>query len=145
MIAKNEALRLTVYDDANGKHVVPGYLMVGHPTIGYGRALDVNGISEVEANYLLSADIAMAQMDLRFIFGVPLWTSFGEPRQAALTDMRFTLGPGGFRRFPAMIAAATLGNWEAAADDALDSIWAKNEATERAEYDAQLLRTGTWA
>lgn len=58
MLRAEEGLRLTVYDDATGKPIKPGTLVKGHPTIGIGRALDVNGITEAEAEYLKANDVA---------------------------------------------------------------------------------------
>ena len=46
MLIKNEGLVLQVYDDS-----------LGYKTIGVGRCLDKNGISEDEAMYLLENDI----------------------------------------------------------------------------------------
>ena len=45
----DEGVRLRVYDDATGEPLHPGMTLKGHPSIGYGRALDVNGISLKES------------------------------------------------------------------------------------------------
>jgi GH24 family phage-related lysozyme (muramidase) len=56
MLEREEGLRTLVYDDATGKPIGPGSVVQGHPTIGIGRALDVNGITAVEADFLLEND-----------------------------------------------------------------------------------------
>jgi lysozyme len=57
-LCNDEKLRLVVYDDATGKPLRKGMTLEGHPTIGYGRALDVNGISVRMANAMLDEDMA---------------------------------------------------------------------------------------
>ena len=41
-LTDEEALRFVVYDDATGRPIVPGTHVIGHPSIGIGRALDVH-------------------------------------------------------------------------------------------------------
>ena len=41
--------RPVLYDDATGAAIVPGYRLVGHPTAGYGFALDVSPLTEAES------------------------------------------------------------------------------------------------
>ena len=142
LITHHEGARLHVYDDATGHAIGPGYTLVGHPTVGSGRALDTHGISEQERQAMLQADLADADGDVTSIFGGIL-KSAGDARTAALIDMRFELGGAGFREFKTMIAAILTWDWNAAAAAALDSLWAK-QVPDRAQEDAEMIRSGNW-
>lgn len=142
LIKKNEDLRLKVYDDATGMSVEPGYVMRGHPTIGYGRALDVNGVTPGEAETMLLSEIPARTADLRTIFS-DKWALFGTARQAVLIDMHYTLGPLGFREFHQMATALHNLDWEKAAAAMENSLWAR-EAVERVKYSAEIIRTGVF-
>ncbi len=143
-ISQNEALRLFVYDDKTGLAVVPGYTLVGHPTIGYGRALDTHGILPAEAVILRDNNKRDAEVDLQVIFGQARWAGFGLPRQGALTDIRFQLGGAGFRAFHKMITAACNGAWETVAAELLDSKLAREDAPNRSKANAGVLKSGEW-
>lgn len=112
-------------------------------TIGYGRNIDKEhgggGISEDEASFMLRNDLGDAELDLRKIF--EKWADFGIVRQSALVNMRFQLGPGGFRSFKRMIWQIRHGNWQLAAREAMDSLWA-SQTPERAWRIAEELRSG---
>ncbi len=140
LIKRHEELRLEVYDDANGNKIKPGVTVVGHPTIGYGRALDVDGISVVEADLLLSHGINTALDNCTKIYGLA-FNSFSINRRAALIDMCYNLGENGLREFVNMNAAIMKGDWIEAARQALLSKWAR-QVGERASNDADLLRMG---
>src|SRR5271157_1710327 len=127
LIQKHEGLRLTVYTDTRG-----------HPTIGYGRALDVKGISQSEALFLLHNDITLVRSQLS---SFPWFARLDGTRQAALIDMAYNLGFGGFGKFQNMLDALMKGDYDAAADAMLDSEWAR-QVPNRANEDADLIRKG---
>lgn len=145
LIEAHEGTRPFVYDDATGQQIVPGYTVIGHPTIGTGRALDTHGIDGEEAAALLKTDISYAEHALVGLLGWPQasMSSLGEPRHAALVDMAFELGAAGLAKFTHMIAAVKAGDWETAAAEALASEWAA-QVPARAKMDAEILRTGEW-
>lgn len=128
LITRHEGYRRTPY------HCTAGKL-----TIGVGRNLDDVGIDQEEARYLLDRDIGRALDDL---------SSFGwfhvldTVRQRALIDMRFQLGPAGFRTFGRMIAALARQDYATAATEALDSKWARFDTPARAQTIAAMLRSG---
>lgn len=142
LITKHEDEVLYCYDDANDARVVPGYTMVGHPTIGRGRCLDTNGISRDESLYLLQTELVARTADLKTIF-TTWWDGFGGPRQAVLLDMHYALGPSGFRGFHQFITAVMNGEWAAAKAAMLDSHWCK-EAPDRVAEDADILFNGVF-
>jgi lysozyme len=140
-LKNDERLRLVVYDDATGKPITPGTKVIGHPTIGWGRALDVRGISRDEAQYLFNNDRDEVKIELTK--RIPWMTQLNEPRQAVLYNMAFNMGVGGVMEFPKMLAAAKAGDFMAAAREMIDSLWSKQVGT-RATRLAQQMINGDW-
>lgn len=124
-----------------GKKLMAYTCSAGFLTIGYGRNLDANGISEAEADMLLSNDITRAIRELTALFQEQGFASFSEMRQIALIDMVFNLGISRFKRFNKMIAAIKAGDWAFAAKEALESKWAMQVGA-RAVEDAKMLKEG---
>lgn len=115
----------------------------GDLTIGYGRNISENGpgISETEARILLGHDLAECDVDMGRLFTWDFWTTLDMVRRNALTNMRYQLGPAGFRGFRNMIAAIKHKQWGLAAQHALDSRWAV-QTPRRAQRIAEELRDG---
>ena len=114
-LKRDEGLRLQAYRD----HL--GYL-----TIGYGRLIDEQkggGITEAEAEYLLSNDIKRTVSDLERRYDG--WDSLPEKCQHALINMAFQLGVNGLLAFKNMQAALLEKDYKRAALEALNSRWAK--------------------
>lgn len=111
---------------------------VGKLTIGYGRNLDDVGISEREAEELLRYDVKVANSELGIFYWYDDLTSC---RKRALINMMYNLGFTKFRKFEKMIDAFEAENYNLAANEALDSKWAKQVGT-RAERIAELIRLG---
>jgi len=112
---------------------------VGKLTIGIGRNLDDKGLSMLELLYLLDNDIKGVFEDLDR--ELPWWREKSNNRQRALANMCFNLGIGGLGTFKNMLAALILGDYKRAADEALDSKWAK-QVGDRAIRIANLIRGG---
>ena len=93
----------------------------GKLTIGVGRDLEDKGITEEEALFLLRNDIAECEDDLRSIF--TKFDALDESRKRVLIDMRFNLGPSGFRMFKKMITAVKDKDLSRAAKEMKDSNW----------------------
>ena len=93
----------------------------GKLTIGVGRNLEDKGITEEEALFLLRNDIAECEDDLRSIF--TKFDALDESRKRVLIDMRFNLGPSGFRMFKKMITAVKDKDLSRAAKEMKDSNW----------------------
>jgi lysozyme len=123
----DEGLRLHPYEDT-----------VGKLTIGIGRNLDDVGISEAEARHMLGNDIEWVVKELDR--AMPWWRTMPEPAQRALANMAFNLGLTRLRRFKNMLAALQAGDYSKAADEALDSLWAK-QVKGRADRIAALYRS----
>jgi lysozyme len=112
----HEGCRLVVYDDATGYLVKPGYTLKGHPTIGWGRAVDrSNGLSGSEADYLFRNDqqrVIEQLTDQRFSF----WDDLSEWRKAVLVDMAFNMGIDGLMEFKKMLTALQVSHFDDAAN-----------------------------
>ena len=129
-IMRDEGLRLKVYIDS-----------LGHPTIGFGRALDVQGISLAEAELMLDNDILEYRAGV--LSRLPWSATLDEPRLAVLVGMAFNLGLRGLLGFRRMLEAAERGDWPAAATEMLDSRWA-TQVPVRAGRLALQMQTGKW-
>jgi len=119
LLRTDEGTRLNAYDDANGRMLVPGYALVGHPTIGVGRALDVHGISNAESDMLLDNDIAAIEGKL--IAALPCFATLDEARAYVLTNVAFNCGVAELLSFHHMLAAVAAGDWAQTATELLDS------------------------
>lgn len=140
LITKHEGCRYTVYDDANGRAVVPGYTMIGHPTIGIGRALDVKGLSQAETNSLFASDIVDARRIVQDFLGPETFALLDPVRTAVLIDMAHNLGRG-LLKFKGTRAAIVAGDYDRAAAQMLGSLWAK-QVKGRAVRLAEMMKTG---
>lgn len=120
-LIRDEGLCLAVYDDATGLPLRPGMELVGHPTIGIGRALDVNGITADEAHLLLANDIARVEGELQK--ALPWFAALDDARQRVLVNMAFNLGTAGLLRFHDTLRYAQEGRYELAARAMQDSGW----------------------
>ncbi len=127
MLIKYEGLKLKPYRDSMGKL-----------TIGIGRNLDDDGISDDEALFLLTNDIHRCELQLKsypwYIFQPPIV-------QKALINMCFNLGIDKLLGFKNMIAALNDKDYTRASLEALDSKWAI-EVGRRAKDIALMIREG---
>lgn len=127
-LTRHEGLKLKPYRDT-----------VGKLTIGVGRNLDDVGISIDEAMLMLDNDFDTAEQELQARF--PLTRDLDGPRYYALVNMCFNLGVSRLAMFKKMWSAIADGDWDRAADEALDSKWAR-QVGNRATELAQMLRNG---
>jgi lysozyme len=138
-LRRDEGVVLRVYDDATGQPIIPGSHVFGHPTIGIGRALDVNGITEDEATDLLWADMAAYAEEL---IKLPWFETLDQTRRRAIMNMRHQLGLAGLLAFQRMIAALEVQNYTLAAAEGMDSQWARVQSPQRALRVMALLEHG---
>lgn len=136
-----EDIRLQVYDDATGKPIKPGSVVKGNPTIGIGTNIGPGaGITETEAEYLLWNRLVLAGADAATL---PGWHDLSDPRRLVLVDMVFNMGAKKLREFRLMLAALEAGDYDSAANQMLDSAWAR-QVKGRAIQLARIMRTGVW-
>lgn len=129
LIAMNEGDRYNIYEDTSRKR-----------SIGRGRNLDDIGISHDELMLMYSNDKARA---LKALAAYPWYATLSQARQAACLDLMFNLGPGKFRAFLRFISAMAIANWNAAADELIDSDLYK-QAKARTTRNINLIRNEEW-
>ena len=96
------------------------------------------GITKEEALMLLAHDIEDCEQDLKQ-FG---WFNRLDPvRRKVVLDMRFNLGPQGFRQFKRMIEHLAAGRYSLAAGEMINSRWYLQVGT-RARRLVEMMRTG---
>jgi lysozyme len=139
MLEQDEGLRLQAYDDATGAPLKPGDTLRGHPTIGIGRALDVNGITTEEARYLLENDVGRAESDLDR--NIPWWRELSEKRQHVLVSLVFNMGWPKLSGFVKFLAALKRNDWPGAAMEMRDSRW-YSQVKGRGERLAKMMEEG---
>lgn len=126
----------------------------GDWTIGYGYNLNVNplnlsvekiqqlkthGIGKVEARKYL---VLMLEKCERELSGkLAWWSKLNLARQAVLLDMAYNVGIVGLLGFKKMLAALERGDYAKAANEMLESKWAKQVKT-RATHLVQIMITG---
>ena len=118
-LRQDEGYRQRVYDDATGETIVPGYTVIGNPTIAFGRNLLDPGVSKAEGDILLRNDIIRAMDALQRKF--PESASLSNNRYQVLVNMVVNMGISRFLGFEKMIAAIIAGDWERAGVELMDS------------------------
>ena len=95
---------------------------VGVRTVGFGRNLDDRGISREEAEMLLLNDLETSTEEAKkFEF----YENLTSNRRDVIVEMIFNLGLTRFKKFKKTIGYINQANHSAAADEMLDSRWAK--------------------
>lgn len=112
---------------------------VGKITIGVGRNLTDKGLSATEIDLLLESDIDQAARDVHAIY--PEWEALSEQRQRVLVNMAFNLGRARLAQFMGMLSALRAMDYEKAAEEMMDSRWAK-QVGERAQRLQLMMREG---
>lgn len=136
----DEGYRLRVYDDATGQEIGPGSVVTGHPTIGYGRALDaVHGLTAEEVDYLFSNDLLEVEDALLRL----AWFALLDPiRRGVMVNLAYNMGVNELCMFTHMIAAMQAKDWKTAADQLQTSEWAGQVQKSRRDRLLLQLQTG---
>jgi lysozyme len=111
----------------------------GVETIGIGRNLRDVGITLEEAQYLADNDIASAELAL--VRNIPFFVRLDPVRKDCFVNLWFNLNHRllGFQK---MLAAASIGDWNEAANQLLDST--DHQEPERLERIAVLFKSGAY-
>lgn len=128
-IKKDEGLRLRIYKCSQGKL-----------TIGYGFNLSDNPISTHVAEMLFN-DQFNKNLIPAMQFAGDVWNVLSEVRQAVILNMCYQLGPEKLFGFKRMRAALLELDYDACADEMLDSLWA-TQTPKRATRLAAEMRLG---
>ncbi len=130
-----ETLALRLIKRHEGLRLKPYLCPAGKLTIGYGRNLEDNGISETEAIQLLEHDVSKAFNDAQTL---PCFRSLTPVRQAVMVDMTFNLGLSRLTQFHKMFAAIEHQDWETTGNEMLNSRWAR-QVGQRAQTLSQMM------
>jgi lysozyme len=126
MIREHEGVRRLPYEDT-----------LGVLTVGVGRNLE-RGLSDDEIEYLFQNDLREA---LRTAETYSHWRTLNTNRRAAILDMAFQLGAARLSTFVKMHDALERRDYDAAADECLDSRYAE-QVPARARKISEMLRNG---
>ena len=127
--------------DHEGLELKPYQCTAEKLTIGVGRNIEDRGITEDEARYVLMNDIKIVEDEL--LEKKPVVAGLDAVRQRVLVDMGFNLGIPTLLKFQNMWTAIEEEDFETAAEEAMDSRWAK-QVGRRAERLCQAMATGEW-
>jgi len=111
----------------------------GFLTIGVGRNLEANGISEEEALVLLRNDIVSCYQQCKREFS--WFEDLNDVRQEAIINLVFNIGLDGFKKFKKTIGFIKQEKWSEAATELLDSRYA-DQVGKRAQEVSRMLETG---
>lgn len=139
-LRRDEGVRYRAYPDSKG-NMTTG---VGHLILPSEPWLLSATLTDDQVNVLLAHDIAE---DERELAPIAWYWALDACRQGAIVNMCFNLGLPHLLGFPSMIHYLSIGWWEQAASEALDSNWAKPPPIgvgDRATRLAEQLRTGEW-
>jgi len=128
-IKKHEGLRLTPYEDSEGIL-----------TVGYGRNLEAVPFSQDEVDLMFTNDFRRARQGAE---SFTAYTQLNETRRGVLIEMVFQMGVSGVSKFKRFLDAAYNRDWARAADEMLDSKWAK-QTPERAKELARIFLRGCY-
>lgn len=135
----DEGWRGFLYDDATGYLIKPGSTVKGHPTIGWGFAMDVAPFTQAELLPILTSRAKAADSELHLAASwVPAMT---EPRQRALSNMAYQLGVTGLLKFNTFMSMMQQARYEEAADDLATTAW-YSQSGDRAKRIQELIRNG---
>jgi len=129
MLRHHEGVRHKPYKDT-----------VGKLTIGVGRNLDDNGLSDDEIDYLLTNDINRCMSEA---MTYEWFADLNDARRAVVLSLLFNLGKPRYDKFVRHHAAMADGHMMIASKELLDSRWAK-QVGRRADEMAIQLETGEW-
>ena len=135
-LRRHEGLRLKPY------HCSENFL-----SLGYGRNLETNGISEAEAEFMLTNDLIACEKELK---DEGWYNQLDETRRAVVLNMAFNLGKPKLMQFKKFIGALSDDDYETASkemitgsDGVSESKWA-SQVGKRAYELAEQMRTGQW-
>ena len=124
-LKQHEGLRLKPYTDT-----------VGKLTLGIGRNLEDKGITEQEALFMLNNDVDYfySQLNKRLTW----FNKLDDARQNVLVNMAFNLGIRGLLTFKMTLSLIEYGDYNNAATEMLNSVWAYQVCQRAIELSKQM-------
>ena len=108
---------------------------LGVPTFGIGFTY----ITEEEADWILNKRLSEIETELRAKYG--WYDNLNATRQDVMISMVYQLGFGGIAKFKKFIAAMERKDYDTAAVEMLDSLWAR-QTPNRAKRQADMIKNG---
>ena len=144
-------LELLEYEEGYRKDAY--YCSEGYPTIGIGQKIGPKGAPLKYYNFTVSRDVSYAWLGetvetIKGQLSTSIETQLAyhnctPARKVIMESMCYQLGFDGLTGFRMMIKAMERMDWTEAANQALDSLWAK-QTPERANRHADVIRMGTF-
>ena len=119
-----------------GVRSIPYLDTVGKWTIGVGRNLTDNGVSQSEIDLMLANDIGNVLDECQ---SLTCWAGLNDNQKRGLANMVFNMGLPRLKSFKKMLGALEASEYTKAYSEALDSKWAQ-QVGDRAQRVASLLR-----
>jgi lysozyme len=125
--------------DFEGLELKPYRCTSNKLTIGLGRNLEDNGITEEEAYYLATNDLdnLMDELDRK----IPWWDDLNEPRKRALLNLAYNVGTPTLMKFKKTLEHLKNGLYTEASEEVLQSRWA-DQVGRRATFISEVFKTG---
>jgi lysozyme len=136
----NEEIATEMLKIDEGCMLMPYTCTAGALSIGFGRNLSANGISEAEALILLKHDVGTATRDAKRFLSKECWEQLTAEHQAVVINLAFNLGLSRLRTFVKFRACLLAGDMDGAAAELLDSQYAQQVGA-RADRLASRLRS----
>ena len=124
-VKRHEGLRLKPYKCSAGKL-----------TIGYGRNIEDNGITESEADMMLATDLSNSIREVQANIDL---THCNKARRAVLANMCFNMGINRLLKFVKTIRFIERGAFKLASEEMMDSVWAEKLTGRASELSRQML------
>lgn len=137
----HEGKRLWPYDDATGERLIPGSMLKGNITIGWGTNLSA-GISHEVAIILFNMRYDRAVAECRSAF--PWFDTLDDVRQDVIVNLAYNMGVSSLLNFHKMLASIARQDWDEAAYELLNSKWATDVQKARRDDLSKALETGQW-
>ena len=122
-----------------GVRLMPYKDQFGNLTIGCGRNLTADGISESEMEMMLASDVNHAAVAAATLFNFD--ATISDERKAALVNLSFNLGEEELSKFTQFVGFVNARDWNGAADDLIQTKYA-TEVGPRAQRICDKLRNG---
>lgn len=136
-LVEDEGLKFYLYDDKTGQSIRAGVTVIGNPTIGIGRNLNVP-LSAAAVDFLYHERVLDTITQLQQAF--PWFAALPDGPARGLINMAFNEGVSRLRDAnPKMIACFAAGDYPGAADEVLNGPW-KTQVGQRAYRVAAMIR-----
>lgn len=136
LIEDEEGWRATVYDDATRKPIVPGSVVIGHPTIAWGFRCDGAGFTKDEMSGILYKRLVKTRDAV--VQEHPWVLNLTINRQDVFVSIAYNAGEKGLDGFHNALAAGQKGDYEECAKQIEDSALSPRRKTQLAD----LMRKG---